>query len=74
MTFMYDRNLAYLKVKEELERYEKKGVIISVEGEPVVAKKAAQISCFETDACYMRDYIIDDMGEITEIGFNRVDY
>lgn len=71
---MYDRNATYLKVREELENYEKKGVIISVEGEPVVAKKAAKLSCFETEACYMRDYIIDDHGEIIEIGFNRVDY
>ena len=71
---MYDRDEAYLKVKQELERYEKKGVIISLEGEPVVAKKAAKISCYETEGCYMRDYVIDDNGNIIEIGFNRVDY
>lgn len=73
-TFMCDRNALYLKVKQELERYEKKGVVISLEGEPVRAKKAARISCYETEACYMRDYIIDDSGNIIEIGFNRVDY
>lgn len=71
---MHDENVTYLKVKEELERYERNGVIISVEGKPVVAKKAARISCYEKNACYMRDYIIDDHGEIVEIGFNRVDY
>ena len=73
-TLMCDRNALYLKVKQELERYEKRGVVISLEGEPVRAKKAARISCYETEACYMRDYIIDDSGNIIEIGFNRVDY
>lgn len=69
---MNKRCADYFDLKNELERYEREGIKISMEGKKVLPRHAAQICCFENSSEIMRDYVIDDKGKIIEIGFNRI--
>lgn len=71
-TNMHNRCTLYFDLKQELECYAERGIRISVEGRTVLPRRAAQLCCFEANAEYMRDYIINEQGKVIEIGFNKI--
>lgn len=66
------RLASYYDMKSELEAYEERGIIISLEGTEVEPEKVAKMCCLEGNKDYMRDYVLDDDGRVIEIGFNKV--
>jgi hypothetical protein len=60
-------------LKDELKKYSKKGVRLSLQGKPSNAYniiRACKVS--ESKATYMRDYIADETGKVKEIDFQLV--
>ncbi len=63
----------YFSIRTELEKYEKNGIIITLEGKVSSSDVIADICVFKEDSNYMRDYITNEFGNLIEIGFNRVE-
>ena len=70
--FKESRLASYYDMKKELETYERRGIVISLEGEKINAEKVAHMCCLEGHRDYMRDYVMDDDDRLIEIGFNKV--
>lgn len=62
----------FVTLKNELESYEKQGTKISFKGEYVPAEYAAMMCAFREKSSFMRDYIFDDKGKITEVRFDQI--
>jgi len=61
--------IRYESLCNSLERYEKRGVKISVQGTSLPVEKCAAIM----SVCdYMPDYNFDDLGKIVGINFDRI--
>jgi len=66
------QKLKYESLYDVLSGYEKQGIRISVQGVMLPVAKSAQImSCYE-NACYMPDIIMDNVGKIVEINYDKV--
>lgn len=57
----------------ELSAYEKYGINISMEGEPVSAMQIISAYMLKEDSHYMRDYVMDEKGHIDELCFYQLD-
>ena len=62
----------YEKMKDELEAYNEKGVILRLSGRRASSAKIANACCIKECGSYMGDYVLDETGELVEICFERV--
>ncbi len=56
----------------ELKDYEKKGVNMSINGLPASPMQIVQAHIVKEDSAYMRDYVLNEKGDIKELAFNDV--
>lgn len=56
----------------ELSSYEKKGVDILLNGLPASPLQIVQAHTMREDMVYMRDYVLNDKGDIEELCFHNV--
>ena len=64
---MYEREAA-----EELEKYENKGVYISMDGFPASPMQIVAAHMTREEGSYMRDYILDTEGYIESLSFVNI--
>ncbi|MDD2980141.1 MAG: hypothetical protein PHN80_09240 [Hespellia sp.] len=62
----------YQELFEELENYEKYGVPMMIEGTRVSPMQVISAYMVKEAGTYMRDYIIDDDGNIEELTFQKI--
>ncbi len=56
----------------ELTEYEKRGVRLLLEDGPASPMQIVQACIMREDVIYMRDYVMDDRGDIEKLCFNVV--
>lgn len=56
----------------ELNRYEKAGVYIELEGKPASPTQIVKAHMIKEDSGYMRDYILDEEGDLKALYFNHI--
>lgn len=66
------REQKFQKMFTELTSYEQKGVFILMNGLPASPMQIVQAHIMKEDASYMRDYVLNDKGDIKELGFQDV--
>ena len=70
---MGDHQNRYVKeLFTELSDYEKKGVDISLDGWPASPMQIVQAHIMRENIIYMRDYIMNEKGDIKGVGFHNV--
>lgn len=57
---------------KELENFEKKGVLIKLEGSQVSPMQVVTAHMVKESGCYMRDYVLNPSGYIEELAFNNI--
>ncbi len=57
----------------ELTDYEEKGVDILLDGLPASPLQIVQAHIMREDVIYMRDYVLNDKGDVKELCFYNVD-
>ena len=57
---------------EELTEFEKKGVYISLNGLPASPMQIVQAHIMREDVSYMRDYEMNEKGDIKGLGFHNI--
>lgn len=57
----------------ELTDYEKEGIHILLNGLPASPMQVVQAHIMREDSVYMRDYVLNEKGDIKELCFNNVD-
>lgn len=62
----------FQKMFTELTAYEKKGVFMVMNGLPASPMQIVQAHIMREDAVYMRDYVLNDKGDIKELCFHDV--
>lgn len=63
---------AYQELLEELERYEHKGIYISMDGFPASPMQIVTAHMTREEGSYMRDYILDTEGYIESLSFVNI--
>lgn len=63
---------AYKELYKEMEDLEKHGIHIMLEGMPVTALSVVQAHMLKEEGTYMRDYVLDTEGHLTEVIFNDI--
>lgn len=66
------REQKFQKMFTELTGYEKKGVFMVMNGMPASPMQIVQAHIMREDAVYMRDYVLNDKGDIKELCFHDV--
>lgn len=56
----------------ELTDYEKRGVYMLINGLPASPMQIVQAHSMREEGVYMRDYILNDKGDLKELNFNSV--
>lgn len=64
----------FQKLFTELTGYEQKGVHMLINGTPASPMQIVQAHIMREDGVYMRDYMLNDKGDIKSLGFNHVNY
>lgn len=59
-------------LRSELEKYQKQGVKLWLDGQPGTPKSIAKAHLIAEEGTYMRDYVRDDTGEVANLYFNLV--
>ena len=67
------RERNYQSLFSELAGYEKKGVYMLMNGVPASPMQIVQAHIVREDAVYMRDYVLNDNGDIKELCFDDVE-
>lgn len=63
----------YRELFEELNQYEKKGVYMEMEGNPASPTQIVKAHMLrEEESGYMRDYVLDEKGELKELYFYEI--
>ena len=57
---------------EELADFERKGVYISLNGRPASPMQIVQAHIMREDVSYMRDYVMNEKGDIKGLGFQHI--
>ena len=57
---------------EELTEFEKNGVYISQNGLPASPMQIVQAHIMREDVSYMRDYVMNEKGDIKGLGFHNI--
>lgn len=58
---------------KELAGYEKRGVDILLDGLPASPMQIVQAHTMREDVVYMRDYVLNDKGDVEELCFQNVE-
>ena len=66
------KNEIYKFLYNELTDYEKEGVSLSMEGSPASPTQIVEAHMMREDISYMRDYVLDEDGDIKEVCFHHV--
>ncbi len=66
------RNRKLQMLFAELTDYEKKGVYILINGLPASPMQIVQAHSMREDGAYMRDYVLNEEGDIEELDFHDV--
>ena len=56
----------------ELSDYERKGVSMQIDGLPASPMQIVPAHIMREESSYMRDYVLNDKGDLKELGFNDV--
>ena len=64
--------IRYMNMRDELENEAYKGVSLMLDGKKTNAHSIASACVFNEDSDYMRDYIRDSFGHISELNFDRI--
>ena len=67
------RERNYQSLFSELAGYEKKGEYMLMNGVPASPMQIVQAHIVREDAVYMRDYVLNDNGDIKELCFDDVE-
>lgn len=62
----------YRELFDELNRYEKKGVYLEIEGNPASPMQIVKAHMIKEDSGYMRDYVLNEKGDLKELYFTHV--
>lgn len=62
----------YKDLFAELTEYEKQGIDISIEGSPASPMQIVSAHLLREELVYMRDYITDENGRLTELSFDKI--
>lgn len=62
----------YEKMKEELDAYNERGVMLRLSGKRASSARIANVCCIRECGSYMGDYVLDDEGRLVEICFDKV--
>ena len=63
----------YQELFYELNRYERQGVYLEMEGSPASPTQIVRAHMLREDTGYMRDYILNEKGDLKELYFYPVD-
>lgn len=66
------QRIKYENLCDVLSGYEKQGIRVSVQGVELPVTKSAEIMSVYENACYMPDIIMDNVGKIVEINYDRI--
>ena len=69
---MSEYGMNYQGMYDELNRYEKRGITLKMKGELASPTQIVQAYMVREDVQYMRDYILDDEGNLKELHFNPI--
>lgn len=70
--FMPENEMAYRELFEELSRYEQRGVYLVMEGTPASPTQIVRAHMLKEDSGYMRDYILNEKGDLKELYFHHI--
>lgn len=69
---MYEETQAYQQLFDELAEFEKSGIHIMMDGEPASPMQIAAAHMVQEESGYMRDYVLDEDGQLSELCFDRI--
>ena len=69
---MRERDIEYQELFKELSNYEKNGVRIIMDGSPASPMQVISAHLVQEENTYMRDYVVDEEGKLTELCFQHV--
>lgn len=69
---MYEIEVKYKELFEELSRYEKKGIPMKINGYPSSPLQITKAHMVKEDGFYMRDYIFNEEGRVKELCFDKI--
>lgn len=61
------------KMFQELTGYEKKNISLKIDGIPASLMQIVQAHTMCENQSYMRDYVLNDKGDVKELGFHNVE-
>lgn len=62
----------YRELFDELNRYERQGVYMEMEGNPASPTQIVKAHMLREGSGYMRDYILNEKGDLEELYFNYI--
>ena len=69
---MPEERKEFQEMFSELNMYEKRGVYIAMEGKPASPTQIVQAHTVSEDSGYMRDYVVNENGDLKELYFYHV--
>ena len=69
---MPEEEKKYQELFQELNRYEKKGVYMEMEGNPASPTQIVKAHMIKEESEYMRDYVLNDKGDLMALYFYRI--
>ena len=69
---MPEEKKEYQEMFQELSRYESRGIEIELEGRPASPMQVVSAHMVKEENEYMRDYILDEKGDIVKLYFNLI--
>lgn len=73
-TVMPEEKIEYQEMFSELNVYEKRGVFIAMEGKPASPTQVVKAHMLREDTGYMRDYILNENGDLKALYFYLINY
>lgn len=61
------------KMFQELTGYEKKNISLKIDGVPASPMQIVHAHTMCENQSYMRDYVLNDKGDVKELGFHNVE-
>lgn len=62
----------YQELFRELNRYERKGVYMEIEGNPASPTQIVRAHMLKEGSGYMRDYVLNEKGDLKELYFYQI--
>lgn len=69
---MNEQSIIYQEFFKELTSHERNGVKIIVDGLPASPMQVISAHMVQEENTYMRDYVVDDDGNLSELYFQRI--